>query len=372
MKPHIFATLLLLPLMAACGQAEVPAQEEARPVRSVIAGADDRTVGATYSGQVRARYESRLAFQISGRVTARLVEVGSHVRRGQTLMRLDPEQEALQVESAAAEVAAARHRVADRRVDLSRTEALQRRNFASQAEVDQQRLALQEAELQLESALAQHALRLNQRGYTELVADRDGLVTALNAEVGQVVSPGQAVATVAADGEREVLVSIPESRVDELRRAGALEVSLWAQPQRRYAGQLRELAPDTDSVTRTYAARIAVIDADDAVMLGMTASVFARDAGSGSAMRLPLTAIHDRDGRSQVWIVDSVTSRVTARAVTLGAAQGDSVIVQDGVARGETVVTAGVHMLHDGQKVIGAGDAILTQAAAADSTGALP
>jgi RND family efflux transporter MFP subunit len=146
-------------------------------------------------------------------------------------------------------------------------------------------------------------------------------------------------------------VSVPESRVDELRRAKALQVSLWAQPGRRYEGALRELAPDADSVTRTYSARIAVKDADRALMLGMTASVFLPDVEGASAIRLPLTAIHHRDGQPVVWVIDAASGRVAPRPVALGSAQNDSVLVASGLQGGEAVVTAGVHMLHEGQKV---------------------
>jgi RND family efflux transporter MFP subunit len=338
-------------LAAACGPEPAPAHEDIRPVRSLVVGASRGTVGASYSGELRARHESRLGFETSGRVVARLVEVGSRVRRGQVLMRLDPAQESLHLVAAVADVEAARSRVAQNRVDLQRTEQLLARQFASPAELDQQRLALQQSESQLKAALAQQSIKANQRSYTTLLADRDGVVTAIGAEAGQVVSPGQAVVTLAGDGEREVMISIPESRVDELRRAKSLQVSAWARRDKVYAGVLRELAPDTDSVTRTYAARITVKDADAALMLGMTASVFAPDVDGQSAIRLPLTAIHDQGGKPQVWIVDPKTSQVSARPVTLGSAQDDHVLIADGLAGGETVVTAGVHMLYAGQKV---------------------
>jgi RND family efflux transporter MFP subunit len=344
-------------LAAACARKQETAHDEVRPVRSVVVGSSAGSVGATYSGEVQARHESKLGFQTSGKIVARLVEVGTHVKRGQPLLRLDPAQEALHVVSAVADVEAARSRVAQNRIDLQRTEQLLARSFASQAEVDQQRLALAESESKLKSALAQQQIKQNQRGYTELVADRDGLVTALTAEAGQVVSAGQPVVTVAVDGEREVQVSVPESRVEELRRAKAFVISVWAQPGKRYAGTLRELAPDTDSVTRTYSARIAVKDADSALMLGMTASVFLPDVEGGAAIRLPLTAILDRNGQPQVWVVDAKTSQVAARNVELGSAQNDSVQVVRGVSAGETVVTAGVHMLHAGQTVKAAGAA---------------
>jgi RND family efflux transporter MFP subunit len=349
-KPTLAVAAICL-LLAACGDKEKPAHVDVRPVRSTVVGTSSGAVGATYAGQVLARHESKLGFQTSGKVIARLVDVGSRVRRGQPLLRLDPSQEALQVVAAAAQVDGARSRVEELRIEVQRTKQLLQRQFASQAELDKQELALAEAESQLKSSLAQRQIRVNQQGYTELLADRDGAVTALNAEVGQVVSPGQTVVQVAADGEREVLVSVPESRVDELRQARTLRVSVWAQPGRHYTGVLRELAPDTDSVTRTYAARITVRDAGPELMLGMTASVFTPDAGSAKAIRLPMTAILDKNGQPQVWVVDTQTSTVSTRAVTLSGAQQDSVLVASGLAEGETVVTAGVHMLHAGQKV---------------------
>ena len=161
--------------------------------------------------------------------------------------------------------------------------------------------------------------------------------------------------TLAADGEREVVVSIAESRVDEIKRARALQVSVWAQPGKRYAGTLRELAPDTDSVTRTYSARISLTHPDAALRLGMTASVLAADLEGASAIRLPLTAILNKDGQSLVWVIDSKTAQVSPRAVQLGSAHDDQVLVTKGLADGERVVTAGVHMLVAGQKVKAAG-----------------
>jgi membrane fusion protein, multidrug efflux system len=343
--------LIALAALAACGAKKPAAPEDIRPVQSQVVGASDGSVGASWSGVVQARYESKLGFQTSGRIVARLVDVGSVVKRGQPLARLDPAQETLHVVAAGADVDAARSRVAQNRTDLERTEALLARSFASQAEVDQARLALQQSESQLRSALAQQAIKVNQRGYTELVADRDGVVSAIGAESGQVVSPGQVIVTLAAAGEREVVVSIAESRVDELREAKSLRIGVWAQPGKTYQGALRELAPDTDSVTRTYSARIAVKDADAALRLGMTATVFAPDVEGQRAIRLPLTAVLHKDRQALVWIVDGQTSKVATRPVQLGGAQGDSVIVTSGLQGGETVVTAGVHMLFAGQKV---------------------
>ncbi|NUA27284.1 efflux RND transporter periplasmic adaptor subunit [Cupriavidus basilensis] len=350
-------------LLAACTPHSASEHADVRPVRTVVAGRIAGSVGATYSGEIRARYESQLGFRTAGKIVARMVEVGSHVKRGQPLFQLDPTQETLQVAAAGAEADAARGRVAQARVDVRRTEQLLAQNFASQAELDQQRLALNQAEAQLRSAQARQQLNANLRGFTTLLADRDGVVSAINAEAGQVVAAGQSIATVAADGEREVSISIPESRVDELRKASTLKITAWAHPDKSWTGKLRELAPDADSITRTYSARISIQDADpDLLRLGMTASVIAPDVDGNGVVRVPLTAIVDHEHGRQVWVVDPKTSRVIAREVKLGAAQNDSVIVVGGLAGGETVVSAGVHMLQPGQQVKVAGTVSVARA----------
>ena len=345
-------TLAAALLLSACHRQAPETFEEIRPVRTVVAGRSEGSVGVGYSGEIVARHESQLGFRTAGKIAARLVDVGSVVKRGQLLMRLSPEQEALQLTAFSADMDAARSRVAQARIDLQRTELLLNRQFASRDELDQHRLALDQAEAQLRAAAARREAVANQQGYTVLNADRDGVVTAIAAEAGQVVAAGQTVVTIAADGEREVAISIPESRVEELRLARDLRVSVWAHPGSSWDGTLRELAPATDSITRTYSARIAIRNPDPArLRLGMTASVAVPDAESGSVIRLPLTAIVDRAGERQVWVVNSKTSRVALRTLVLGTAQDDRVQVLSGLTGGETVVSAGVHMLQAGQRV---------------------
>ncbi|MBI1823302.1 MAG: efflux RND transporter periplasmic adaptor subunit, partial [Nitrospirae bacterium] len=245
-----------------CARKKAESYEEIRPVRSIVIGRTNGTVGATYSGEIRARFESKLGFRISGKVISRLVEVGMHVNREQPLLKLDPEEASLDSISSKAQVETARNRLTQSQTDLQRIERLYDKKFVSGSELDQQRLMVKEAESQLRSAEAQLKITENRREYTTLSADRSGVVTAINVEAGQVVSAGQSVITVAADGEREVAVSIPESRVDELRKAKNLTVTLWANPGKSYDAALRELAPDTDDITRTYSARVTVRKSD--------------------------------------------------------------------------------------------------------------
>lgn len=339
-------------MLAACTPDRVSDHEVVRPVRALIAGRSSEAAGASYSGEIRARYESQLGFRTAGKIVKRMVEVGSQVKLGQPLFQLDPTQETLQVAAASAEADAAKSRAAQARIDVQRTEQLFAQNYASQAELDQQRLALSQAEAQLRSAMAHQQLNANLRGFTTLVADRDGVVSAINAEAGQVIGAGQSIATVAGNGEREVLISIPESRVDELRKASVLTIVVWAHPGKSWTGKLRELAPDADSITRTYSARISIQNADpDLLRLGMTASIMVPGVDSSNVISVPLAAIVDNERTRQVWVVDPKTSRVAAREVKLGAAQNDSVIVLSGLTGGETVVSAGVHMLQPGQRV---------------------
>ena len=341
--------LLFLP---ACTPQDLVAPEAPRPVRTLVAGATNSSTTSAYSGEVRARYENSHSFRTSGKVLARLVEVGSHVKAGQVLMRLDTAQETLQITTSDADVEASRSRIAKLQLDITRTDALLARKFASQAELDSLKLALDEAQAGLKMTLARQQISVNQRSFSELRAERAGIVTAISAEAGQVVGAGQPVLTVAADGEREVVVSVPESRVDELRQAKDMQVSVWALPGKRYKAVLRELAPDTDTVTRTYSARVAITNSDAALRLGMTAVVNLVDTETSSAIRLPLTAVYNKTGDALVWVLDAKTAQVSARKVVLGGAQNDSVWIKEGLSSGETVVTAGANLLVEGQKVL--------------------
>ncbi|MDK2126297.1 efflux RND transporter periplasmic adaptor subunit [Parachitinimonas caeni] len=347
-KPAV-AVLAAASLLTAC-KPDAP-YEDVRPVRTEIVKAGEVAMGASYSGEVRARRETRMGFRVNGKIAARLVEVGQSVKAGQPLLRLDPQDASLSQAASEAQVTAAKAEMTQAKMDLDRTRQLFARNFVSQAEVDRRELAFNTADAKYKQAVAQGRVVSNQAGYTTLLADRAGIVTAIDAEVGQVVAAGQTVVKLAEDGEREVAVSVPESRVEELRRASKLTVSLWIDPSKRYEGKLREIAPDTDPVTRTYAAKVTIQNADEAIRLGMTASVQLDSATAKGAVRLPLTAIYDREGKPLVWVVDPRSSTVNLREVKIVGVRDNQMTVIGGLQEGEQVVTAGVHMLHPGQKV---------------------
>jgi len=350
MKISIAAGLAGAVLLCACQHREQQQYEDVRPVWSTAVSHSKGTVGAAYSGEVRARHENKAGFRVGGKITGRLVSVGDKVAPGQLLMHLDPQDAALNLAAYDAQSDSAGSRLAKDQADLKRAEELFRKQFISQAELDQQRMVVQQAGAQMRAASAQRQIAANQRGYTELRADRAGVITAISAEAGQTVAAGQAVLSIAADGEREIVVSVPESRVAELKPGRAMQLASWTRPDRIYQARLRELAPDTDSVTRTYIARATILDPDENLRLGMTATLSLADVEGAAAIRLPLTAITDH-GKPSVWVIDPKSQRVRQRAVSLLAVQDNIALVAAGLQDGEQVVTAGVHMLHTDQKV---------------------
>lgn len=346
-SPRLCPMVCCALLLGACSKTE-PTAEPVRPVR--VAVLTERAAGGTadFSGEVRPRIESRLGFRVAGKVTARLVDVGTPVKRGQLLMRLDPQDLRLAASQAQAALRAAETNRELAQADLMRYQALRANNFVSQSLLDTKRAALRAAQAEADAARAAFRGQSNQAGYAGLAADVDGVVTAIDAEVGQVVGAGTPVVRVARLDQLDVVIGIPEDRVGGLRQADAVTVRMWAQPQAAIEGRVRELAPAADPATRTYTAKIA-IPPRPGVRLGMTASARLASTDGGAGLRAPLSALHHEKGVTGVWLVENgVVRRVPVR---VAGQAGNEVLLSEGVKAGQTVVTAGVHLLRPGQKV---------------------
>jgi multidrug efflux system membrane fusion protein len=336
--------------LGACSRQEPPSAP-VRPVQVTqvsLGGAGSRSV---YAGEVRPRYEGELGFRIGGKIIARQVDVGAVVKKGQALARLDPTDAGLQTDASKAQLAAAETEFNFAKAELDRYQGLLEQKFVSQSALDAKRNAYNSTRARYEQAKAQLAVTQNQARYATLVAEHDGVITAANAEVGQVVAPGQAVFRLARADEREVAISIPEHRLGELKSAKQVLVSLWANPGKIYQGRVREIAPSVDATTRTFAVRVSMLDADAAVRWGMTANVMTQGEGAPGTVLLPLTSIYQKDGKAAVWVFDPTSKQVSLRNVELGMYLEDGVVVRSGLANGEWVVTAGVHKLAPGQVV---------------------
>jgi RND family efflux transporter MFP subunit len=337
MKLRIIAAAILAALaMAGCSQKEEPAQ----PLRTVrVMKIDGAAVsgGLTFPGEVRARFEARLGFRLGGKLVERRVDVGAVVKKGQVLARLDAQDASLNAAQAEANRALAE-------AEAKRYRELREKNFVSQAVLDAKETALK-------TAAAQAGVARNQAGYTTLVADRDGVVTAVEAEAGQVVAAGQTVLRVAEGNEKEIVIAVPEGDVEKVRGAEGFAVSLNSLPGRSWTGRLRELSPSADAATRTFTARIGVAQADEAVRLGMSARVEAKVGLRDTALRLPLSAFFTRNDQANVWVVDPATQTVKLTKVETNGVSGNEMRVKAGLQSGQLVVTAGANLLEDGQKV---------------------
>lgn len=347
MKAHLVLPLALA--LAGCGKEAPPPAAEVKTVLAHVVHLGEGDSPAEYSGEVRPRREVAAAFRVAGKLVERRVEVGERVRSGQVLARLDPADLAQGLKGMEAERAAALAERDYARAEAERYRQLRGQGFISQAALDGKETTLKATEERLTALQARTAQARNQTAYTELRADRGGVVAAVLAEAGQVVAAGQAVLRLALDEEKDVAVAVPENRLDEFRAGLPVEVRLWALPGRTFSGRVREVSPQADPVTRTYAARVTVTDPDAAIRLGMTAQVGYRRA-SGVATLIPGGALFQQARRPAVWVIGP-DGRLTLRPVQVLAYREDGVSLSAGLAEGERIVAAGAHQLSAGEVV---------------------
>ena len=344
--------LLLLPLvaLAACGPttAQQPAAE--RPVLVATVHYEAQVADRSFVGTVRPRIESDLGFRVTGKVSKRLVEVGSHVDAGQPLATLDEADLNLQAEQAEAELSAAKGVRAQAGAAETRTKELREKGWSTDAQLDQAKAAADEARARLNRAERSVELTKNSLSYATLVADASGVVTATFIEPGQVVAAGQAAIRVARLAEKEVVVAIPETLLARAK-SGEARVSIWSEPDKHYVAKLRELAPSADPTTRTYLAKFSMPGAGDEVQLGMTATLILSDAASGRVARLPFSALFDQGGGPSLYVVDTKTGAITLKGVAVKSYERNDVLISGGVAEGADVVALGVQKLNPAEKV---------------------
>jgi membrane fusion protein, multidrug efflux system len=347
---RLCAMATFLTTLVACSKTEAP-QEPLRSVKLLTVAGGDLNVAGEYSAEVRARVESRLGFQVAGKLVQRPAELGQRVAAGQLLALVDGQDYQLAAQAAQAQLSAAQSQRDLAAADFKRFEALKAQNFISGAELERRDTALKAAEASLNQARAQAQAQSNQAGYTRLTASHAGVVTGVDAEVGQVVSAGQPVVRLAHDGPRDAVFSVSEPMVLALKVGQTMQATLVSTGQ-TLQGKVRELAASADPVTRTYTVKLA-LDASERLPLGATVNVLAaRLPGSQSAViKLPTSALRQEGASTAVWLLDEASMTVNAQAVQVGAVEGNEVVITSGLKPGQKVVAAGVHVLSPGQKV---------------------
>ncbi len=352
--PRRAALSALLPLvalgLAACSR-QAPPEEPVRAVKVMTVRSGSLLATQEFSGEVRPRIESRLGFRVAGKLVSREVELGQRVRAGQVLARLDPQDYRLAADAAQAQLGAAVTNRDLAAADFKRFRELREQNFISGAELERREATLKAAQAQVDQAQAQLTTQRNQGSYATLVADAAGVVTAVEAEPGQVVSAGQPVVRVAQDGARDAVFAVPEDKLGVMRQGSAVEVRVWP-GQTQLGGRVREVSASADPVTRTYQVKVA-LEGKQAPPLGATVTVLPklRSEQRVAAIKLPTSALRQDGQATAVWVLDPKTMTVQSQAVQIATADGNDAVVAGGLQEGQLVVSAGVHVLSPGQKV---------------------
>lgn len=343
-------------VLAGCQQKEAPPA----PLRVVmVAQPITAELGKTsYSGEVRARQEADLSFRVAGKVIQRMVDVGNQVQKGQVLAVLDPTDANLQLNSAQAQLDSALSVERTAKTELERYRQLLPDNAISRSQFDQIENQYKTARGNAQQARANLDVVSNQAAYSTLRADKSGVIVTRHIEVGQVVNAGQPIYTLAIDGEREVVVGVPEQLVNQLRVRQPVQVSLWSNAEQLLPAYIREISPAADA-SRTFAVRVALNNGNGndsgkgnvPVNIGQSARVFITAANSSQQLSVPLAALTAEQQNSYVLVFNPANATLIKKPVRTGAYGRDSVPILEGLTVQDWVVIGGVHLLQAGQKV---------------------
>ena len=353
MRHALIVALASITLLAACSKTET-APDPVRAVRTTTIAPQTAGGAYEYAGEIKSRTESRLSFRVGGKMLKRHVDLGDTVKAGQMLAQLDPQDLRLGQDAARAAVAMAQASYDQNAADFKRYKDLHEQGFIGPAELDRRDMALKTARAQLDQAKAQSNVQGNQASYAALLADASGVVTGVDVEPGMVVAAGTPVLRLAHDGPRDVVFAVPEDKVGLVKamaaQPGRFKVRLWGGDAPALPATIREISAAADPVTRTFLIK-ADIGGANGVRLGQTATVLLELPQTAGVTKLPLSALREEQGKSTVWLVDRASMTVKSQPVTLAGADGNDAVISSGLAAGQVVVTAGVHVLNPGQKV---------------------
>lgn len=352
-QTFVFVAVISPVLMTAGCSKAPPPEEPIRAVRTLVLSEAGGVVDREFSAEIRARTESRLGFQVPGKILRRQAELGQAVKPGQVLAQLDPKDLSLNQEAGRAGLAAAEANAAQASSDFKRFSELKSQGFISAAELERHGTALKAAEASVRQARAQAGVQGNQATYATLTAGASGVITSIDAEPGQVVGAGTPVVTLALDGPRDAVFSVPEDIAPTMRslvgRPGSIKVRRWG-TLTWVPATVREVAAATDAITRTILVKADV--GQGAYELGQTATVMlSSPVRNSGGLRVPLQALVEIEGQSAVWLLDGASMTVKPQRVATGEVSGNVAIVTDGLKPGMEIVTAGVHVIKLGQKV---------------------
>ncbi len=326
-----------------------PAPEVEQPKIVMVAqAAQSHQKSHSYAGEVEARQQTALAFRVGGQITERYVDVGDRIKVGQVLARLDVKDADLQLNAARAQLEQTEAAQRNAQAELKRFQQLLPENAVSRSQFDAIENQYKATVSSLKQAQANYEVAQNQTRYNQLIANKNGVVTQRNIEVGQVIAAGQVAYQIAIDGEREVVIGVPEQVINNVRPQQQAWVSVWSAPEQRYDAFVREISPAADQ-TRTFSVKVALRDRHAPIQLGQSARVFFTTEQQNQ-LSLPLSSISAVNNKAYVWVLQP-DNTLRQTWVTLGEYQRDQVPVLSGVEAEQWVVVGGIHLLREGQKI---------------------
>lgn len=329
---------------------EANAESTARPVQVQSVRYAPLSQPRLLVGTVRARVESDIGFRVAGKIATRKAQAGDRVKAGTVLASLDETDFRLTRESAEAELVAARSSARQAELERDRITELRRRGWSTEQAAERQKSVYDEAVGRVTRAERQVEIATNAQSYAEIRSDADGVVIGVLAEAGQVVAAGQPVFRIARDGDREAQVAVPEQDL-QLARTAKATAALWSDAGASFKAELRELSPNADAATRTFQARYTISGLAPDAPLGMTATLTLASGGETKVTRLPLAAILNEGGGTEVYVVDKASGQLQRKAVKVLSYDARQAVISEGVAEGDLIVTLGIHTLRSGLKV---------------------
>ena len=340
--------LSLLALLTACGEKKQVEKERPRVFVQEVKLADYAAT-VTLTGDVQARVQTELSFRVGGKIIQRMVDVGDRVSAKQVLAKLDPKDLQTNVDSAQAQVTAEQARVTQTAASFVRQQKLLPKGYTSQSEYDSAQAALRSSQSALAAAQAQLANAREQLSYTSLIADAPGVITARQAEVGQVVQATVPIFSLARDGERDAVFNIYESLLAQEPEDKTVVVSLLDNPAIKTTGTVREITPAVSAQTGTVQVKVTLSSLPEGMQLGSVVSATAKTPGK-SAVVLPWSALTKNISEPAVWRVDG-EGKAELHTVTVGRYLTGKVVISGGLNAGDKVIIAGGQLLHPGVKV---------------------
>jgi multidrug efflux system membrane fusion protein len=355
--PWLLVVAALLTLTACHGgkaAAAPPALVVALPVHPDSGSAGGLAI--RYPVEVAPRYATPMSFRVPGKIIDRKVRIGDTVKKGEVVAHLDPVDAQKQLASAQASMDAAEHRLVYAKQQLDRDTAQAAQNLISTNQMEQTQDAFSTAQASREQAAAQLVVARNNLQYNSLVADHDGVITSENADTGQVVAAGQAVYGLAWSGDTDVTLDAAASDLGRIAIGQTASVTFAALPDRTFQAHVREITPTADPQSRTYRVRLTLDQPGNVVRLGMTgdatlAPVAAASSPGAKTFTVPATAMFHQGNSPAVWVINSNTSALELRPVSVRSYSDHATVITGGLKDGETIVVAGVHTVFAGQHV---------------------